>query len=63
MDAVADTALRPALAGAAVLLELVNDTAMDLDDPKNVGELARKQGLDVDGSPARQQYLKVCDRC
>ncbi|GGW66966.1 EcsC family protein [Streptomyces griseoloalbus] len=62
-DAVADTALRPALAGAAALLELVNDKAMDLNDPKNVEELARKQGLDIDTfTELRQQDLKVCDR-
>lgn len=62
-DAVADTALRPALAGAAALLELVNDKAMDLNDPKNVEELARKQGLDIDSfTELRQQDLKVCDR-
>jgi hypothetical protein len=62
-DAVADTALRPALAGAAALLELVNEKAMDLNDPKNVEELARKQGLDIDSfTELRQQDLKVCDR-
>lgn len=62
-DAVADTALRPALAGAAALLELVNDKAMDLNDPKGVEELARKQGLDIDSfTELRQQDLKVCDR-
>ncbi|MGX1565614.1 EcsC family protein [Streptomyces sp. NPDC055506] len=62
-DAVADTALRPALAGAAALLELVNDKAMDLNDPKSVEELARKQGLDINSfTELRQQDLKVCDR-
>ena len=62
-DAVADTALRPALAGAAALLELVNDKAMDLNDPKSVEELARKQGLDIDSfTELRRQDLKVCDR-
>lgn len=62
-DAVADTALRPALAGAAALLELVNDKAMDLNDPKSVEELARNQGLDIDSfTDLRQQDLKVCDR-
>ncbi|MDN3267432.1 EcsC family protein [Streptomyces sp. MA15] len=62
-DAVADTALRPALASAAALLELVNDKAMDLNDPKSVEELARKQGLDIDSfTELRQQDLKVCDR-
>ncbi|MEU9924822.1 EcsC family protein [Streptomyces griseoluteus] len=62
-DAVADTALRPALAGAAALLELVNDKAMDLNDPKSVEELARKQGFDISSfTELRQQDLKVCDR-
>ncbi|WTB88215.1 EcsC family protein [Streptomyces cellulosae] len=62
-DAVADTALRPALASATALLELVNDKAMDLNDPKSVEELARKQGLDIDSfTELRQQDLKVCDR-
>ncbi|MCT9105000.1 hypothetical protein ACFWD7_31635 [Streptomyces mirabilis] len=41
-DAVADKAMRPALAGAAALLELVNDWAMELNDPKNVEKLVRK---------------------
>ncbi|MET8331181.1 EcsC family protein [Streptomyces sp. NPDC005181] len=62
-DAVADTAMRPALAGAAALLELVNDKAMDLNDPKNVEKLARKQGFEIDSfTELRQQDLKVCDR-
>ncbi|MFH9862496.1 EcsC family protein [Streptomyces sp. NPDC017202] len=62
-DAVADTALRPALASAAALLELVNDKATDLNDPKNVEEIARKQGLDIDSfTELREQDLKVCDR-
>ncbi|MDW8804201.1 EcsC family protein [Streptomyces scabiei] len=62
-DAVADTALRPALAGAAALLELVNDLAMDLNDPKSVVKLARKQGLELDSfAELREQDLKVCDR-
>ncbi|MEV0179021.1 EcsC family protein [Streptomyces sp. NPDC050625] len=62
-DAVADKALRPALAGAAALLELVNDWAMELNDPENVEELARKRGFDIDSfTELRQQDLKVCDR-
>ncbi|MEU9240875.1 EcsC family protein [Streptomyces sp. NPDC048385] len=61
--AVADTALRPALAGAAALLELVNAKAMDLNDPKSVEDLARKQGIDIAGfTELRQHDLKVCDR-
>lgn len=62
-DAVADTAMRPALAGAAALLELVNDWAMDLNDPKNVEELARKRGFDIGSfTELRKQELQVCDR-
>lgn len=49
-DAVADKAMRPALAAAAALLELVNDWAMELNDPKNVEKLARKRGFDNRGS-------------
>ena len=62
-DAVADKALRPALAAAAALLELVNDLATDLNDPKNVEKLARKRGFEIDTfSELRHQDLKVCDR-
>ncbi|WP_340560959.1 EcsC family protein [Streptomyces sp. GSL17-111] len=62
-DLVSDTAMRPALAGAAALLELVNDWALDLNDPKNVEKLARKRGLEVDCfTELRQQDLQVCDR-
>ncbi|MFD8639845.1 EcsC family protein [Streptomyces zaomyceticus] len=61
--AVADTAMRPALAGAAALLEMVNDWAMELNNPRNVEELARRNGLDIGGfSELRQQDLQVCDR-
>ncbi|MGW7466021.1 EcsC family protein [Streptomyces xantholiticus] len=62
-NAVADKALGPALAGAAALLELVNDSALELNDPKNVEKLARKQGIELDSfTELRQQDLKVCDR-
>ncbi|WP_234474699.1 MULTISPECIES: EcsC family protein [unclassified Streptomyces] len=62
-DAVADKAMRPALAGAAALLELVNDWAMELNDPKNVEKLARKRGFGIDAlTELRDQDLKVCDR-
>ncbi|MEU2148717.1 MULTISPECIES: hypothetical protein [Streptomyces albovinaceus subgroup] len=62
-DAVADKAMSPALAGAAALLELVNDWAMELNDPKNVEKLARKRGFDIDAlTELRDQDLKVCDR-
>ncbi len=61
--AVADTAMRPAIAGAAALLELVNESALELNDPKNVEKLARKRGLELDSfTELRQQDLKFCDR-
>ncbi|MFA3839558.1 EcsC family protein [Streptomyces aureus] len=62
-DVVADKAMRPALAGAAALLELVNDSALELNDPENVEKLARKRGLELDSfTELRQQDLKFCDR-
>ncbi|PNH86092.1 EcsC family protein [Arthrobacter sp. AFG20] len=62
-DVVANKAARPALEGAAALLELVNDWAMELNDPKTVEKLARKQGLEFNSfTDLRQQDLKVCDR-
>ncbi|MBP5860101.1 EcsC family protein [Streptomyces scabiei] len=62
-DAVADKAMRPALAGAAALLELVNESALELNDPKYVEKLARKRGLNLDSfTELREQDLKVCDR-
>ncbi|MFJ4203564.1 EcsC family protein [Streptomyces sviceus] len=61
--AVADKTMRPALGAAAALLELVNDWALELNDPKNVEKLARKRGLELDSFiELRQQDLKVCDR-
>lgn len=62
-DAVVITAVQPALAGAASLLDLVNDWAMELNDPKSVEKLARKRGLDLDSfTELRQHDLKACDR-
>ncbi|MEU6535792.1 EcsC family protein [Streptomyces sp. NPDC047000] len=62
-DAVADKAMRPALAGAVALLELVNASALELNDPKNVEKLARKRGIELDSfTELRHQDLKVCDR-
>jgi len=62
-DAVASKAVRPALEGAAGLLELVNDWALELNDPKSVEKLARKRGIDLVGfTDLREQDLKVCDR-
>ncbi|MET3143334.1 UNVERIFIED_ORG: hypothetical protein ABIB19_003183 [Arthrobacter sp. UYEF10] len=54
---------RAAIAGAAALLELVNDWAMELNDPEGVEKLARKRGLDLNSfTELRQHDLKVCDR-
>jgi hypothetical protein len=62
-DAVATAAVRPALEGAAALLELVNDWAMELNDPEGVENLARKRGLDLNSfTELREHDLKVCDR-
>ncbi len=62
-DAVVNTAMRPALEGAAALLDLVNDWAQELNDPKNVEKLARKRGLELNSfSELRKQELKFCDR-
>ncbi|PBC92436.1 EcsC family protein [Streptomyces sp. Ag82_O1-15] len=62
-DAVTEKAMRPALAGAVALLELVNDSVLELNDPKNVEKLARKRGLELDSfTELRQQDLKFCDR-
>ncbi|WP_086828638.1 EcsC family protein [Streptomyces sp. NRRL B-24572] len=61
--AVADAALRPALASAAALLEMVNESTLELNDPKNVEKLARKRGIDIGSfTELREQDLKVCDR-
>ncbi|MHC5559294.1 EcsC family protein [Kocuria sp. U4B] len=62
-DTIVSKAARPTLDAAAALLELVNDWAMELNDPKSVEKLARKKGIDLDGfTDLRQQDLKVCDR-
>lgn len=62
-DAVASRAVRPALEASLALLELVNDWALELNDPKSVEELSRKRGLELSSFiELRQQDLKVCDR-
>ncbi|MFD6414882.1 EcsC family protein [Streptomyces sp. NPDC060194] len=62
-DAVTAAALRPAMEGAVALLELANTWALDLNDHKNVEELARKQGVDLDTfTDLRKEELKTCDR-
>jgi hypothetical protein len=61
-DAVASKAVRPAFEAAAAMLELVNDWALELNDPKSVEKLARKRGLDLNSfTELRQHDLKVCD--
>src|SRR5690606_32491852 len=61
--AAADHALLPALAGVVSLLELVNDWAVELNDPARVEALARKRGLQIETfTDLRGHDLKVCDR-
>jgi hypothetical protein len=62
-DAVANKVAQPALKAATALLELVNDAALDLNNPKGVEKLARKRGLDLDSFADLQgQDLKFCDQ-
>ena len=62
-DRVADEALRPALTAAASLLELIDDWAVELNDPERVVKLARKRGLDIeDVTELSKQELRDCDR-
>ncbi|MWJ15426.1 EcsC family protein [Clavibacter michiganensis] len=60
--AAADMAVKPALEAALALVELVNDWAVELTDPRAVEKLARKRGIDVDNfTELRAQDLKACD--
>lgn len=62
-ETVANRAGKPALEATTALLELVNDWALELNDPTNVEKLARKQGIELEEyTELRQQDLKVCDR-
>ncbi|MEU7915873.1 EcsC family protein [Microbispora bryophytorum] len=62
-DAAAYAAVRPALGAVTALLTLVNDWALELNDPKSVEKLARKRGFELNSfTELRQQDLKVCDR-
>lgn len=62
-DAAANVAARPALEGAAALIDLVNDWMLDLNDPKSVERRAAKQGVAIDTfANLRDQDLKTCDR-
>lgn len=62
-DAVAEKAMRPVLGSAVALLELVNNWAMELNDPENVEKLARKLGVELNSfTELRERDLKFCDR-
>jgi len=62
-NVVADSAVRPAMEGAVKLLELVNDWALELNDPTFVTDLAKKRGIDIENFDGlRTQDLKTCDR-
>lgn len=62
-DAIAAKAVRPAIEGAVSMLDLVNDWALELNDPKGVEKAAEKHGLLLDSfTELRDQDLKFCDR-
>jgi hypothetical protein len=62
-ETVANTVAKPTIKALASLLELTNDVALELNNPKGVETLARKKGLDIESfSDLRKQDLKVCDR-
>ncbi|MGW0661966.1 EcsC family protein [Streptodolium elevatio] len=62
-DAVAAKAARPTIEAVIGLLDLVNDWALDLNDPTSVEALARKRGVELDSfTELRQHDLKICDR-
>ena len=62
-EAVADQATKPAIHAATQVVELVNQWAIELNDPASVESLARKHGVDVDSFlELRNQHLRVCDR-
>ncbi len=62
-NVVTDSAVKPAMEGAVKLLELVNDWALELNDPTFVTNLAKKRGIDIENFDGlRSQDLKTCDR-
>ena len=62
-DAVATKAARPAILAATSLIDLFNDWALDLNNPRNVEKLARKRGADLASfADLREHDLKFCDR-
>ncbi|WP_425843675.1 EcsC family protein [Agrococcus sp. TSP3-2-1] len=62
-DAIGQAAVKPLAANAARVLELFNDWATDLVDPRSVEKLARKRGFDIESfEDLRDLDLKSCDR-
>lgn len=62
-DVVIDQAARPALAAAGALLELINDWALELNNPAVVEKIALKQGIEISSfSELGKQDLQSCDR-
>ncbi|WP_076259262.1 EcsC family protein [Intrasporangium flavum] len=62
-DAVLDRALRPVLQGALALLTLVDEWAMELNDPQTVVDIAKKRRIPIDHfSELRDRDLRDCDR-
>lgn len=62
-DAAMAHAARPVVQGVTALLDLVNDWALELNDPKSVEALARKHGHELPTFTALRAFdLKVCDQ-
>lgn len=62
-DAALNQAARPALAAAVGLLDLINDWALELNNPAVVEKLAEKHGIEIDSFlQLRGRDLQECDR-
>lgn len=62
-DAIGQAAVKPLVGSAARVLELFNDWATELVDPRSVEKLARTRGLDIESFEGlRELDLKLCDR-
>lgn len=62
-DAIGQAAVKPLATSAARVLELFNDWATDLVDPRSVEKLARKRGFEINSfEDLRDLDLKSCDR-
>lgn len=62
-EAMGEHALQPAIKAATALLELVNDWALEMNDPKAVERIARKRGLDIETFRDLQaEELRTLDR-